>query len=155
MDRLLVSKSACHGEWYLSVKISCEVVHITSFSFLAIISQDKVSEPDKGKCGYVCLHMFVFFTLSFCILFSSWFISLKLVLHITKIEKCFHINTFCLTSNKSLKEKKAFSNDFRKVRLLCWSFKIFFKAMPKEIFRKLATEQTGWNCLPCGTQCYF
>ena len=84
VDRLLVSKLACHGEWYLSVKISCEVVHITSFSFLPIISQDKVSEPDKGKCGYVCLHMFVFFTLSFCILFSSWFISPKLVLHITK-----------------------------------------------------------------------
>lgn len=93
MDRLLVSKSACHDEWYLSAKISCEFVHITSFSFLAIISQDKINEPDKWNCGYACLHMFTFFTLSFYILFSSNFISPKLVLNITKTEKCFYINT--------------------------------------------------------------
>lgn len=40
-------------------------------------------------------------------------------------------------------EKRAFSNAFRKVKFLCRKLNIFFKAMPKEMFRKLATGQTG------------
>lgn len=119
VDKLLVSKLACHGEWYLSVKISCEVVHITTFSLLAIISQDKVSELDKRKCGCVSLHIFVFLpfpSISYTPISATYYKDRKMLSH----------KQFLFDLKLSFEgEKRAFSNAFRKLWFLCSSFFFF------------------------------